>query len=243
MNGPYGTPLTLRNAQLNTPTVTPLWQRLMEMYNRNQGILGQQEQAGMLGAGLTRSGAQQTGSGDRDNMDARGTPREDQIGDYGAGTIAGRIGSAAGALMGVPGIGGVVGALGTAQDISRANRDLAALGIGPVVDPIRAYAGAFSPMPTGIVESMFGPVTPQSQFNAAVVSRMMPDEYVSQLDRVVTESQFGMTPQELGGILGAYSNDYYGGVGSFGGDFGAGVDASTGYDGGGYAGSMGGFDV
>jgi hypothetical protein len=228
MNGPYGAPLAVRAPQLNAPRVTPLWQRLAAAY---PGILGNAPgAAGMLGAGAADAG----------NLTTPGPSYEPPIGQYSAGTATGRIGSLAGALMGIPGLGGIAGALGTAQDISRAQRDLAALGVGPAIDPTRAYAGAFSPLPDRITASMFGPTTTQQQFNAAVVSRMMPDEYVSQLGRVQAERQYGMTPQALSGILSAYSNDYYGGGGN---DYGAGVGAPTGYDGGGYAGYSGGFDV
>lgn len=228
MNGPYGAPLAVRAPQLNAPRVTPLWQRMAAAY---PGILGNAPgAAGMLGAGAADAG----------NLTTPGPSYEPPIGEYSAGTATGRIGSLAGTLMGIPGLGGIAGALGTAQDISRAQQDLAALGIGPAIDPARAYAGAFSPLPDRITASVFGPTTTQQQFNAAVVSRMMPDEYVSQLGRVQTERQYGMTPQALSGILSAYSNDYYGGGGN---DYGAGVGAPTGYDGGGYAGYSGGFDV
>jgi hypothetical protein len=228
MNGPYGAPLAVRAPQLNTPRVKPLYQRLAAMY---PGILGNAPgAAGMLGAGAADAG----------NLTTPGPSYEPSIGQYSAGTATGRIGALAGTLMGIPGLGGIAGALGTAQDISRAQRDLADLGVGPAIAPMRAYAGAFSPLPDRITASMFGPTTTQQQFNAAVVSRMMPDEYVSQLGRVQTERQYGMTPQALSGILSAYSNDYYGGEGN---DYSGGVGAPTGYAGGGYAGYSGGFDA
>jgi hypothetical protein len=112
-----------------------------------------------------------------------------------------------------------------------------------VINPARAYMAGFSPLPDRFAASLFGPMTTQQQYNAAVVSRMMPDEYVSALDRVATQRQYGMSPQALSGILSAYSNDYYGGGSGGGADYGGGVGASTGYSGGGYAGYSGGFDV
>ncbi len=227
MNGPYGAPLTVRAPQLNAPRVTPLWQRLASMY---PGILGTAPGAsGMLGSGAS----------DSSNLTTSGPASEPSIGQYGAGTATGRIGSIAGTLMGIPGLGGIVGAMGTAQDISRAQNDLTALGVGPVIDPMRAYASGFIPLPDRVSSSLFGPMTTQQQFNTAVVSRMMPDEYVSNLNRVATERQYGMSPQQLSGILSAYSDDAYGGSA----DYGGGLGAPTGYDGGGYAGYSGGFDV
>lgn len=231
MNGPYGAPLSVRAPQLNAPRVTPLWQRVMAMY---PGVLGGAPgAAGMLG----------TGASDASALTTPGPSYEPPIGEYGAGTATGRIGSVAGMLMGIPGLGGIAGALGTGRDISRAQADLTALGVGPAIDPARAYMAGFSPLPDRFAASLFGPMTTQQQYNAAVVSRMMPDEYVSALDRVATQRQYGMSPQALSGILGAYSNDYYGGGSGGGADYGGGVGASTGYGGGGYAGYSGGFDV